>query len=261
TGAAAAITADFSADPALNQITRMSFIDLDNDIVQVELSGPGTLSLVLDGATPPALPTRYKQEINYMKGHAGIVIVGADESTHVSVFSVGRATAYDPTGAFNFLQPIDPITNNPDDNRNPLFEGRTAADYDGIADIAFIAISSPTGKFGGVRTANTTYFADHGLTGIYAPGIAFSGPVYIGDITAFDDAEPVIILGSAADTRITGGSLDQPNDHPVEVGGVTQLIFTPGTDSHGRFLPAKTNQASLRQNSQDVTAQIVVNPQ
>jgi alpha-tubulin suppressor-like RCC1 family protein len=44
TGAAESITADF----AQNQVTRTSFIDLDGDIVQVEFSGPGTLSLVLD---------------------------------------------------------------------------------------------------------------------------------------------------------------------------------------------------------------------
>src|SRR5690606_17163673 len=83
TGAAAAITAD------AGQITRMSYIDLNDDIVQVEFSGSGTLALTLAAPTGPALPLKYNQNVTYMKGHASIVITGADESTNVSVFSVG----------------------------------------------------------------------------------------------------------------------------------------------------------------------------
>jgi hypothetical protein len=43
--------------------------------------------------------------------------------------------------------------------------------YDGVADIAFIAIQSANGKFGGIRTGNTTYYASQGFTGVYAPGV------------------------------------------------------------------------------------------
>jgi len=194
-----------------------------------------------------------------MKGHAHLVIAGADESTNVSVFSVGRLTALDPTGAFNILQSPS-STNNPANNGSPLFQGHAATAYDGVADIADIAILSTDGKFGGIRTANTGYLAAQGYTGIYAPAVQFLGPVYIGDITASDTATPVILLGSAATTQINGGNLLQSNNAPVQVSGLTQLKFVAGIDSTGRTLPAQANQARLVQNGTDVTAQIVVNP-
>ncbi|WP_148218200.1 hypothetical protein [Opitutus terrae] len=255
TGPAEAVTAGY----APKKITRTSFIDLDNDIVQVEFSGPGTLTLVFDGYTPPALPTNYQQDTLYVKGHAGIVVTGADENTNVSVFTVGRATAFDPTGAYNILIAPSP-TNNPANNGSSLFKGHSATKYDGVADLAFIAIASSNGKFGGIRTANANYFASKGMTGVYAPGVEFTGPIFIGNITAFDAANPVIILGSAADTRITGGDLAQPNAQPVQVSGISQLKFSDGSDSGGNLIPAKANNAVLMNGTANVTGQIVVNP-
>ncbi|HYD84181.1 MAG TPA: immunoglobulin domain-containing protein [Opitutus sp.] len=256
TGVAEAITADV----AQRQVTRTSYIDLDDDIVQVEFSGPGTLSLVLDGSSAPAAPTRYNQpSVSYMKGHAGIVITGATEQTNVSVFTVGRATAFDPTGTYNIL--LEPsATNVPASNGSSLFVGHQATSYDGIADIAFIAIASANGQFGGIRTSNAHYFAAKGFTGVYAPGVTFNGPLFIGDVTASDDASPVIVVGAVTDSRITGGDLAQVNGKPVEVSGLTQLRFTGGGDSHGNGLTAQQNQAVLMSNGQNVTAQVVVNP-
>ncbi len=256
TGEAAAITADWRS----GQITRTSFVDQSGDIVQVEFSGPGTLSLVLAGASGPARPQFYYQDVNYMRGHAGIVITGADERTNVAVFSVGRVTAYDPTGRFNFLQPIS-ATNRPANNGNPIFAGHADTPYDGVADLAFIAISSVNGKFGGVRTSNANYFAESGLTGVYAPGVTFLGPVLVGEITAFGAATPVLVLGGAGDVRIAGGSLQQPNRKAVRVEGIARLKFTDGTDSHGNLLPAQTSAAVLEQDGVDITAQVVVNPE
>ncbi len=254
TGDAETITAD------AGQVTRTSFIDLNDDIVQVEFSGAGTLSLVLDSPTGPAAPVNYYQPaVAYMKGHAGIVIAGADETTNLGVFSVGRLTANDPTGAFNIVQPVS-STNVPANNGSPLFQGHATTAYDGVADIAFIAIVSTNGKFGGVRASNANCFAAKGLTGIYAPGVAFAGPVFIGDIIASNAATPVLIIGSSPDTRITGGNLLQANGQPVKVSGLTQLMFTAGTKSNGATLPAQTNKAVLQQDGTDVTAQIVLNP-
>ncbi len=256
TGVAEAITADY----AQGQVTRTSFIDLDGDIVQVEFSGPGTLALVLENATDPAPPVLYHQpNVSYMKGHAGIVITGADERTNVSVFTVGRATAVDPSGSFNLLQPIS-ATNDPANNGSPLFEGHANTAYDGIADLAFIAISSTNGRFGGVRTSNAHYFAAKGLTGLYAPGVTFLGPVFVGDIVADAEATPALLLGSAADVRITGGDLLQANGAAVQVRGFTQLKFTAGSDSHGHSLPAQANRAIYIRDGVDVTAQLVTNP-
>jgi hypothetical protein len=247
--------ASIQADPG--QVTRMSFIDLNDDIVQVEFSGPGTLTLVLDAASGPALPVSYQQDIAYMKGHAKIVVTGATEFTNVSVFTVGRATAFDPTSAFNIVEDVS-ATNDPAANGSPLFQGHDATAYDGIADIAYIAVLSENGRFGGVRTANARYFAARGLTGVYAPDVAFHSAVYVGEITAFDDATATLQLGSGSDVRIAGGSLLQANGRPVNVSGVAQLKFTDGADSHGGKLLAQPNRAQLQQNGVNVTSSIAV---
>lgn len=230
-GSAATIT----ADPG--QVTRISYIDLDDDIVQVEFSGAGSLTLTLQDATSPAPPLNYNQStVSYVKGHAAIVIAGADASTNVSIFSVGRANAV---------------------NQALFKEG---VNYDGIADIAYIAILSTDGKFGGVRTANANYFSTKGRTGLYAPGVEFVGPVYIGNITAFDEAEPVMIIGAAPSVSVTGGDLFQANGGAVKVRGVSRLLFSAGTTSHGDILPAQTNKARLEQEGVDVTNEIVAEP-
>jgi hypothetical protein len=220
-----------TADPG--QVTRLSFIDLNDDIVQVEFSGAGALTLALDDASGPAQPLFYNQpDVAYMKGHAQIVITDADETTNVSVFSVGRFTALNQA----------------------LF--RDDVTYDGMADIGCLAILSANGKFGGVRTGNTSYFATKGYTGVYAPDVQFTGPVFVGDIRAHDDATPVLLLGSADDVRITGGNLAQANDRAVQVSGIATLKFTDGMNSQGKYLPAQTNHARLEQNGVDVTASV-----
>lgn len=228
-GAGATIT----ADPG--QVTRLSFLDLNDDIVQVEFSGAGTLSLVLENPSGPTAPAKYNQSgVAYMKGHAGITIADADETTNVSVFSVGRMTAVNQ-GLF----------------RREVF-------YDGLADVAFIAILSANGKFGGIRAANATFSASAGYTGIFAPGVEFVGPVYVGEIEARDAATAVLRLGSAPDVRITGGDLRQYSG-PVQISGVARLKMADGTTSHGIVLAAQTIAGQLAEDG-DVTAQLVVNP-
>lgn len=230
-GIAASITAD------AGQVTRISYVDLTDDIVQVEFGGAGTLTLVLDQGSGPAAATNYNQpSVAYMKGHAGIVITGADETTNLSVFSVGRRTSANPA----------------------LF--RDEVPYDGVADLAFMAVSSAVGRCGSIRAANVDFYAARGSTGIYAPGVAFRGPVYVGELCAFDTATPMLVLGSADDVRITGGDLFQENGQPVEVSGIAQLRFTAGSDSHGNIRPSPGNLGILRQGGVDVTQRIVVHP-
>ncbi|MEO5961772.1 MAG: glycoside hydrolase family 43 C-terminal domain-containing protein [Opitutaceae bacterium] len=233
-GKAATITAD------AGQVTRISYIDLTNDIVQVEFSGAGTLTLSLDASSGPSTPLNYNQpSVSYLKGHARIVISGANETSNVSVFSVGRANAVNQA----------------------LF--RDDVTYDGWADVASLAISSTDGKFGGLRTANANFISTAGITGVYAPGVQFSGPVNIGNVSASDSATPMIVIGGAAGgTRIAGGDLLQPNGQHVVVAGLTALEFVNGTSSHGTLSAARANRARLRlhQSGADVTDQIVVNP-
>lgn len=231
-GTAATIRADEG------QVTRLSYVDLSDDIVQVEFSGRGSLTINLEGSSGPAAAVNYLQPgVSYMKGHASIVIADASRETYVSVFSVGRINAVDQS----------------------LFRGDVV--YDGVADIAGISIHSTTGEFGGVLTANASYWDTQGLTGIYAPGVTFTGPIYIGDIGAESAATPVIQLGGAtAATQINGGSLLQPNGAAVQVGGLTRLGFVGGVTSHDRPLPATLNQGRLEEDGVDVTAEVVVNP-
>ena len=226
--------ASVKADPG--QILRISYIDLNDDIVQVEFSGAGTLTLVLDNPTGPATPLKYNQTVNYMKGHASILLTGADVTTNLSVFSVGTAV-----------------------NGNPALY-RSDVTYDGFADLAFIAISSTDGKFGGLRAANASFFATKGYTGIYAPGVQFTGPLFVSDVSASDDATPTLTIGSGTDIRITGGDLLQPNGRPVQVKGITTMRLTAGGSSHsGRpLLDPQTNKATFQEDG--VAKQITTTP-
>jgi hypothetical protein len=231
TGSAATVTAD------AGQVVRVSFIDLSNDIVQLEFSGAGTLAITLDGSTGPASPQNYNQpDVAYMKGNARILVTGADESTNISIFSVGRMTALNQA----------------------LF--RSDVTYDGVADIASLVILSANGKFGSVHAGNASFFATTSYTGLYAPGVQFTGAIYVGDISASDAATGALVIGSSPDTRITGGDLLQANSRAVQVNGVTQLRFVAGTTSNQGAMTAQTNLGRLEQNGTDITAQIVVNP-
>lgn len=232
--------ASAAVDPG--QILRVSFVDPDDDIVQVELSGSGTISVLLDDSVGPRAPAKYNQSIGYMKGRAIVSISGANESTHVSIFSVGRANAANP-GLFRDVP------------------------YDGVADLALLTIGSMDGKFGSVRTANVRYSATKGLTGIYASDIQFTGPVIIGDIDAHDSAEPVIHLGAAAtdedksnEVRIAGGDLVQSNGQEISTSGIGRIYQDKGQTSHGVDLPAQPNRGQIEYNGANVTTAIVVGP-
>lgn len=226
-GTAATIT----ADPG--QIVRMSYIDSNDDIVQVEFSGAGALTVTLDNPSGPATPVKYNQAVTYMKGHAAIIVGGADATTNLSVFSVGRANAV----------------------KQELFSNDVA--YDGMADISLVAISSASGAFGGVRTANARYTGNAGLVGVYAPRVAISGPLFVGNVAASGAALPVIVAGSAGDVRLTGGNLQQPNESAVQVDGMTRIQMAAGTDSHGNLQPAQTLGGRLERSGIDVTSVIV----
>jgi hypothetical protein len=229
-GTSATIRAD------AGQVTRMSYIDLNDDIVQVEFSGAGTLSLVLELATGPAAPTKYNQPtVQYYRGHAHIVVAGADATTNVSVFSVGRGNAVN--------QALFPA-------------GET---YDGMADIAVIGVHSNTGAFGGVRTANVLYQNSRGLIGVYAPGVTL-GLLYVGEITAFTTGTPVMLVGGCSDVRLTGGDLAQPNNAGVQISGIARMPFMDGSTSHNLILAAQPCRGRLMENGVDVTTRVAVNP-
>lgn len=223
------VTVTAQADPG--QVVRLSFIDLNDDIVQVEFTGSGALTLTLDAVSGPALAKRYNQPgVFYMKGHAVIEIEGSDASSRLAVFSVGTANAVNAA----------------------LF--RAGEMYDGIADLALVHIkpdaTNPNGSiFGGLRLGNVHLWRSRDRTGIYAPNVHFQWEVRVHDVTAYDDATPVIWFGRNSQfgsVEILGGDLVQPNAQPIQSGSYAYSVNTlAGTTSHGVPLPRQSPRAQL----------------
>jgi|GEM_PF-4720396 len=89
-----------------------------------------------------------------MKGHPCLIVAGGDESTHVSLFTVGKLTAVDPTGNYDSGKPPS-ASNDPAKNGSPLFKKDTI--YDGVADAGVLVIVNESGKMGGVFFGNAEF--------------------------------------------------------------------------------------------------------
>ena len=231
------------ADP--DQITRASFIDEDEDIVQVEFSGSGTLTIILDADTfeGPAPPRKYNQpDVNYVKGRSSIVIDGADDSTFFSIFSVGRLNSVNQS-----LFPEEEV-------------------YDAQADVSYVEIINSTGM-GGILCANTNFSASTGNVGLNAPGVPVLVRVLIGDIDALGDAVPLLLFGDNSFTveatnpglRITGGDLVQTNASSIIIapsGSTTPdfetLISQNNVKSDGTTQPTQSINATFSNADGDV---------
>ena len=184
------------------QITRVSFMDENEDIVQVEFSGNGTFTVTLDPTTflPPAVPPRYNQAVEYVTGKPSVVIEGADANTFFSIFTVGRINA--------FNQALFP-------------EGQV---YDAQANVALVEVVNSTG-LGGVQLSNAVFSGSTGKVGFDARGVPIAVRLTIGDIDADGDAVPHILFADGSFTvpagnpglRITGGDLLQTNGAAVVV--------------------------------------------
>ena len=184
------------------QITRVSFMDETEDIVQVEFSGTGTFTVTLDPATylPPAIPPRYNQAVEYVTGKPSVVIDGADSSTFFSIFTVGSINAV---------------------NQALFPEGQV---YDAQADVTLVEVINSMGM-GGMQLSNTVFSGSTGKTGVDARGVPIAVRLTVGDIDADGDAVPHLLFGEGSFTvaagnpglRITGGDLFQTNGASVVV--------------------------------------------
>ncbi len=184
------------------QITRVSFMDETEDIVQVEFSGTGTFTVTLDPATflPPAIPPRYNQAVEYVTGKPSAVIDGADSSTFFSIFTVGSINAV---------------------NQALFPEGQV---YDAQADVTLVEVINSMGM-GGMQLSNTVFSGSTGKTGVDARGVPIAVRLTVGDIDADGDAVPHLLFGEGSFTvaagnpglRITGGDLFQTNGASVVV--------------------------------------------
>ena len=233
-GSATAFTAD------AGQVTRISYIDLSDDIVQVEFFGAGTVSLTLDNPSGPAVATKYNQSVSYMKGHAKITVVGGNENSHLSIFTVGTQTAVNQA----------------------LFPAGVT--YDGVADVAVVSISSPTNRFGSVRMANASFVGTSGVVGLYAPNVRFGGPVYLQNVAASDSAFPMIVTGAidgTGEVLVAGGNLSQPNGRAVAIGSLSRIRMGAGSTSHGvANLPARANAGVIERDGTNVTSSVITGP-
>ena len=196
------------------EITRLSFMDEDEDIVQMELSGNGAITVMLDPSSflLPAPPPRYNQEVMYVTGKPSVVIEGADSSTFFSIFTVGRLNAV---------------------NQGLFPEGEI---YDAEADVTLVEVINSTG-IGGMQLSNTVFSGSKGKIGVDARGVPIVVRLTIGDIDAIGNALPYLLIGEGSFTveganhglRITGGDLTQTNGASiviVESGSTTPVVDT-----------------------------------
>ncbi len=184
------------------QITRVSFMDQTEDIVQVEFSGTGSFTVTLDAATflAPAIPPRYNQAVEYVTGKPSVIIDGADANTFFSIFTVGSINAV---------------------NQALFPEGQV---YDAQADVKLVEVVNSTGM-GGMQLSNTAFSGSDGKVGVDARGVPIAVRLTVGDIDASGDAVPHLLFGEGSFTvpagnpglRITGGDLMQTNGAAVVV--------------------------------------------
>ena len=183
------------------QITRVSFLDENGDIVQAEFSGTGVFTITLDPETfqPAALPARYNQDVKYVTGKPSIVVEGADASTYVSLFTVGRLNAV---------------------NEALFPEGQ---EYDAKADVKLVEVINSS-EIGGLFMGNAEFSGKSGNVGVDARNVKVKQRVTFGDIDASDDAVPYLLFaeeafeeGQGPGPMIAGGDLVQTNGAPIVV--------------------------------------------
>lgn len=225
TGASVTVT----ANPG--QITRVSFLDLDGDIVQAEFSGAGTLTIALDPDSykGPAEAANYRQPgVRYVSGLASFTIEGSDATTNVSIFSIGTDNAHNKAA-------------------NPIFaDGKTGGNH--TADVTRLTIVAnplnPNGStFGGIRAGNAIFADDAGTVGVRAPRVHVQDVVRIGDIDASGSAVPTLIFGfysQFGEAYISGGDLVSVNGAEIDRSDsyVYAVNLVEGRKSDGTVLPS-----------------------
>jgi len=232
-----------------NQITRVSFMDETEDIVQVEFSGAGNFTVTLDPTTflPPTVPPRYNQSVEYVTGKPSIVIDGADANTFFSIFTVGRINAV---------------------NQALFPEGQV---YDAQADVSLVEVINSTGM-GGMQLSNTIFSGSTGKVGIDARGVPIAVRLTIGDIDADGDAVPHLLFGEGSFTvaagnpglRITGGDLVQTNGASIVVAesgsttrGFDRLITQNNFKSDNTPQPTQTiNATFINEDDEEITVEV-----
>ena len=215
------------------QITRVSFLDENGDIVQAEFSGAGTFTITLDPTTykPPEFPALYNQDVKYVTGKPSVVVDGADETTYFSIFTVGTLNAV---------------------NQALFPEGQ---EYDAKADVKLVEVINST-EIGGMLMANAEFSGKSGHVGVDARNVKVKQRVTFGDIDASDDALPYLLFDEGAFGN------DQAGPGPMIAGG--DLVQTNGAAivvrSPGQVNPSFTGLPTLANYKSDDTPLEKVRP-
>ena len=186
------------------ETTRVSFLDLDGDLVFVDFSSddPATeMVITLEEYSGALEGSPYNQpDTQYAQGLATIWIMNPTELTWLSVVSLG-----------NHVDRVDLALVKDDTFAIPV---------NGMADIRAISIEGD-GNIGAIDAANVNFVGSSGEIGIDAVGAVVRRMVLIGDITPGGTARPVL--------RISGDSLD-PSDAAAEGQSVISEIRIAGGD-------------------------------
>ena len=228
------------------QITRIAFLDENDDIVITEFAGSGTLTVTLDPATfePPAPPVNYDQpDVSYVKGRASFQIYGAARDTWFAVFSLGELNiTFQDTGIF----PASIIKSN--------------VTYDGKADVALLEFRDST-EMGGILAGNALFTAESQAIGIFASEVKVIHLVAIGDIDAKGEAIPMIIFHPESEFGqliITGGDLRQSNGSAVFISldgsdpGFQSIKSQDGIRSSGTLVQGRPIEARFQDGLREI---------
>lgn len=222
------------ADPG--QVTRISWIDENDDILMAEFAGSGTLTVTLEGFSGPAAPIKYNQpSVSYGKGRAMLKVLGSSPNTYLAVFSLGAANMVNTS----ILMPVS---------------------YNGIADIKQLIVGR-TGnlgyidRIGGLYMGNVNFVGSTGFVGIVGDNdnvyIQVDGRLALHNIFASGSADPVLCIDYLNVTGpdggipiIAGGNLVQGNSKRIRTfsyfqswPGFPSLHTSGNADSHGNFIP------------------------
>ena len=229
-------TVTVTSDPG--QVTRVAWIDENDDIVQAEFTGPGSLKVTLENSSGPALPLKYNQSVQYMKGRAKFEFCAATAATYFSVFSVGTTNAV---------------------NQGLFIPGMQ---YDGIADVKSLRLEDSM-KMGGILMGNAIFRGTDGIVGIDANSTIFkyvtnvTNRLVIRDLKAGGSAAARFLLGPSplvdsllpppfGSNRgyavVAGGDLVQTHGDKIasgdlEVPGFLGFVTNPNQNSHGVTVP------------------------
>ena len=202
--------ATFKADPG--EITRISFLDPDGDLVFAEFSSDSpetSLTISLSNFSPEVASPYMQPGTTYAQGLASFTIENSTLLTYFSVFSLG-----------NDVNRVDPALLKADDLSFVDPANNIAAD--GMADVQNVIVVPITGlttHIGGINAANANFISGVGVVGIAADDIRFgdfndatgAGGLLIGNITpsgttaqAWVRISPFSVLG---EIQISGGDL------------------------------------------------------